>query len=325
MRNNLLKNVFKGSVLFSVFVCLIVISVYFTISFFVKSEDTVVVPDLTRLNILEAIEIISDLDLNIRISRSLYSLDYPENMVISQNPSPGTELKKGRNIKLTYSHGLEYVIVPNLKHLNKNEAKLLLENKYLHIQEITLTHNKEYSEGNIINHYPADGTSVVRGSPINLIISKGINNKKLIMPDLLGEDYKSAIQLIEKYDLVVGNITTKYEKKKYINKIISQNPLSGHVVNVHTPVFLTVNNKHISDLSWNNYSVLDLYVKRLDYGFLNKHVKLQLTINENTFIPINGFFKPGESIYFLIPGNLNESISIFVDGTFKEEKHYKLL
>ena len=51
------------------------ISAYLTLVLIVKSEETVVVPDLVGREVVYALEVLSDLELNIRVKDSEYSAE----------------------------------------------------------------------------------------------------------------------------------------------------------------------------------------------------------------------------------------------------------
>ncbi len=324
MASKLFKKMFQAALLFSAFICIIVLSVFFTISFFIKSEETVVVPDLTEVNILEAVEIISDLDLNVRITRSVYSNEYPENMVISQEPEPGTELKKGRNIKLTYSHGIQYVIMPNLSHLNIDEAKIIIEKKGLLLNNISKQYSSEIGKDSIIDHLPRSGFSIERGSPIDLLISAGSMNQKVIIPEFKGKSIDNAFDQIEKYHFNVGQIVNQYDKKLKLKSVTEQYPLPGSVADMNSSIDLTINSRDNIHYDISKYADLDYFYQSIDYGFLNKHVKLNLNIEGNMFEPINDYYKPGSIIYFLIPGSIRETVHFYIDGTLLKTNQYNM-
>ncbi|UCF94094.1 MAG: PASTA domain-containing protein, partial [Desulfobacterales bacterium] len=74
-------------------------SAYITLTLIIKSEDTVIVPDLVGKDVVLALEFLTDLDLNTKVRGSEYSVDMPKNQVIFQDPEPGSEIKKGRDVK----------------------------------------------------------------------------------------------------------------------------------------------------------------------------------------------------------------------------------
>ncbi|MCG2757790.1 MAG: PASTA domain-containing protein, partial [Desulfobacteraceae bacterium] len=70
------------------------VSAYLTLTFIIKSENKVVVPDLVGKDVVLILEMLSDLGLNTKIKGSEYSDNVPKNHVIFQEPEPGSEIKK---------------------------------------------------------------------------------------------------------------------------------------------------------------------------------------------------------------------------------------
>ena len=78
------------------------ISAYLMLSFLIKSEDTVIVPDFIGKDVVYVLEYLTGLGLNTKVKGSEYSLNVPKNHVIFQQPEPGAEIKKGRDVTLLY-------------------------------------------------------------------------------------------------------------------------------------------------------------------------------------------------------------------------------
>jgi hypothetical protein len=77
-----------------IFLVVAVICGYLTLTSIIKSEDVVVVPALTGKDAIYALEMLTDLRLNIKVKGSEYHADIPKNYIIFQEPSAGDEIKK---------------------------------------------------------------------------------------------------------------------------------------------------------------------------------------------------------------------------------------
>jgi hypothetical protein len=78
------------------------------------------------------LELLSGLDLNTKIGGLQYSGDIPANHIISQDPPAGSEVKKGRSVRIVISRGPASVQVPNLKGLSLDQAETLLVKYHAH-------------------------------------------------------------------------------------------------------------------------------------------------------------------------------------------------
>ena len=75
--------------LFFVFIFIVAGSAYLTLTLIIKSEDTVVVPDLIGKDVVYVLGLLTDLGLNTKVEGSEYSTKVPKNNVILQDPEPG--------------------------------------------------------------------------------------------------------------------------------------------------------------------------------------------------------------------------------------------
>ena len=58
------------------------VSAYLTLTLIIKSEDTVVVPELVGKNVVNVLELLTNLGLNTKIKGSEYSAEVPKNHII---------------------------------------------------------------------------------------------------------------------------------------------------------------------------------------------------------------------------------------------------
>ena len=77
----MISRILKLAALFFLFVLIAGTSAYLTLTLIIKSEDTVVVPDLSGKNVVYVLELLTDLGLNTKVKGSEYSADVPENIV----------------------------------------------------------------------------------------------------------------------------------------------------------------------------------------------------------------------------------------------------
>jgi serine/threonine-protein kinase len=113
------------------FIFIVGISAFFVLTLMIKSEDTVIIPKVTGKDVIYALEILSDLGLNTKVKGSEYNDNIPKNHIIFQDPEPGSEIKKGRDVKIILSKGAKEALTPNLKGLTIDQARIILEENEL--------------------------------------------------------------------------------------------------------------------------------------------------------------------------------------------------
>ena len=281
------------------------ISAYFTLTLIIKSEDTVIVPNLEGKDVVYALELLTELELNTKVKGSEYAADIPKNYVVFQEPQAGAEIKKGRDVKIILSKGPQTVSMPNLLSLSVQQANIILEENEICQGELSSTYSKKVEKDHIIAQVPSQGTIISRGGCVDLLISKGIQPKAFKMPELVGLTLEDALQSIENLKLAIGEIKSSYQKSRPRNVIVKQTPTSGHRVIAASPVSLLINREPKKDGHLRLYgpSPASLFNYRLDNGFLRRRIRVSLNSAGFTSDLFDDFVKAGEEIWLLIPGD----------------------
>lgn len=312
----MISRILKLGSLFFLFVLIVGASAYLTLTLIIKSEDTVVVPDLSGKNVVYVLELLTDLGLNTKVKGSEYSADVPENNVIFQEPEPGAEIKKGRDVRIIISKGAKSILMPNLKGLSVRQARIILEENSLRRGEISSTYSNNIKKDEVIAQVPSQGTMITRGEGVDLLVSMGIRPRAYKMPDLIGLSLNSAITMIENMDLVLGEIKTHFHKGKLLNTVVAQEFLSGYHVTQGSTVNLVINRKSVQ--KGHNYSNesqgAGLFRYRLKDGFLKRHIRVRLKSFGFSADLFDGFMKPGEEIWLLIPRKNDATVFLYEDG-----------
>ena len=126
------------------------VSAYLTMVFFVKGEETVVVPDLIGRDIVYSLQLLSSLGLNTKVKGTEYSATVPANHVILQNPSAGSQIKIDRDVKVIISAGTQKVLLPSLDGLTRQQARILIEENGLTLGHVTRTWNDTLQKGVVL-------------------------------------------------------------------------------------------------------------------------------------------------------------------------------
>ena len=321
----MISRTLKAAVLFLIFILVVGASAYLTLTLIVKSEDTVVVPDLMGKDVVHALELLSDLGLNTKVEGLEYNIKLSKNSVIYQEPEPGSEIKKGRDVRIIISKGPKSIQMPNLENLPVQRARIIIEENSLCQGEISGTYSSRIKKDSIIAQVPSRGTMVTRGECINLLISMGIRPRTYEMPDLRRRFLEDAIPLIENNNLILGKITSVFYKDNPLNSIVAQEPLSGYCVAEGTTVDLVINRKPgkngngVSSGSQED----SLFRYRLKDGFLKRHIRVVLNSFGVSNPIFDDFLKPGEEIWLIIPKNNNATVFLYEDDQLIQTKVYE--
>lgn len=321
----MIRRLAKISVLLIVFLIITVTAAYLTLTFIIKSEDTVVVPDLLGKDVVYALEILTDLGLNTKIKGSEYNDDFPKNHVLLQDPLPGSEIKKGRDLRIVLSRGPKVITMPNVTGLPVRQARLLLEESGLCAGHDAYVHDSETTGKDVVMAQdPLYGTLVNRGRCVNLLVSMGRRPRAYQMLDLRGLSVDEAVVDIERSHLQVGRFRYEFHQDKPDNIIVGQHPSSGYRVMEKSPIDLVVNRKpgsgprHGTDQLQRS----GFFRYKIDSGFLNKHVQVRLDSMGVSSELYNNFMGPGQELWLLVPTNTIATLFLYVDGELVKTQVY---
>ena len=302
-------------IVMAVFTIVAGISTYITLSLVIKSEDTVLVPDIIGKDVVSVLEDLTELDLNTKVKESQYSVEVPKDHVIFQDPRAGSEIKKGRDIKIVISRGPQIIIMPNFSGISLRRARIAIEELDLCRGATSSTSDLVVDKGDIIAQFPLPGSNVNRGVCVDLLVSNGPRPKSFKMPDLVGLQLDDALLTIDKNHLVHGEINVKYHRDKPKSSILEQVPLPGSRIEEWQPVNMVINRK--KSLASNGSLVSEpskrFFRYRIDKGFLKRHIQVQLKkggISQDLF---DNFIGPDREIWLIIPTDDEATLLVYED------------
>jgi len=140
------------------------------------------VPDVEGLTLSDARIKISQNELNVaEPTQELYSNDYPEGVVVDQDPKPNSKLSRGSGVTLYVSKGPQpaNLQVPNLVGMTVEQARTELDKLKLKLDSnIAKATSIDYPSGRIISQNPAKGKNVDEGATVQVTVSNGPGPKQ---------------------------------------------------------------------------------------------------------------------------------------------------
>src|ERR1700720_2609397 len=157
--------------------------------------------------------------------------------VISQDPASGSSLAQGSPVNLVISSGPQMVTVPNVEGLTQDAATTAVTAAKLMVGTVTQQTSNTVAAGNVISQDPANGSSVAQGSPVNLVISSGL--QIVTVPNVEGLT-DAATTAIAGAKLTVGAVTQQSSNTVAAGNVIRQDPASGSSAAQGSPVNLVI-------------------------------------------------------------------------------------
>jgi len=159
---------------------------------------------------------------------SVYDDHFNMGEIVLQDPSPGSRVKEGRKIYITIvASQPEMVKMPDLVDLSLRQALSELKANSLKLEKLEYVTNfaknavlAQRIEGDTVEV----GTDILIGTPVELVLGKGMNNEKLKIPFLIGMTESEAIAKINNSSFNVGYLKYLDGRDKVHSKIYEQQP-----------------------------------------------------------------------------------------------------
>lgn len=308
----MLSRLTKIAIGFIVFILFFGIAAFTTVTLLIRSEKSVVVPQLVGKDVSQVLQTLSSLGLNTQLTESKYSETIPRNHVIFQDPSPGTEIKSNRSVRIILSKGTPRVLIPDLTALPLSQALIALEAKNLCAGQQSYTQHADFDQQQIVIQFPSPGVRVDIGQCVDLLISAGPHRPAHLMPDLTSRSLDDALAVIENMNLILGRIETQQNAAIPRDAVIEQLPEAGYRIKEGSQVHLVINKK-TGNKDKPLYFETGFVRHRVGEGFLKKHVKIRLEGFGVADDIMDTYVLPGKEVWVLVPTNGKARVSVYED------------
>ncbi len=170
------------------------------------------------------------------------STQYAQGIVMESSAKAGEMIEEGTNVVLTVSAGSEGIEVPKVVGLTEAEAVSNLEQKGFTVNK-TEGFDQYIKEGNIISQSPEGGTKAVSGATVTICISKGAENAKIKVPDVMGRDEETAMSMLVEAGLQLGKVSEVNNEDPSLSGLVCYQSYSvgayvdaGTAVDIHISV-----------------------------------------------------------------------------------------
>src|SRR5436305_863096 len=127
-----MKSVFRFALLAMVLLIVAMLSALTAMRFAIHGQE-VTVPGLVGLSPGEAERAVGGLGLQMSIERQYYSPQIPEGKIMSQLPLPGTEVRRGWQVRVAQSLGPTRVAIPDVTGESEHAAELNIRRRGLDV------------------------------------------------------------------------------------------------------------------------------------------------------------------------------------------------
>lgn len=256
------KSFFKNLGIAIIAVVVLIWLVIQALNFYTQHGDEIELQDLTGIRSDKLSEMDISRDFEFVVIDSVYDDHFNKGEIVLQDPIPGAKVKSGRKVYITIvASQPEMVIMPDLVDLSLRQALNELKSNSLKLDKLTYVTNfaknavlAQTIEGDTIT----PGTNVLKGTSVELILGKGLNNEKLEVPFLIGMTENEAFKILNNSSFNVGYLKYLDGREKVHARVYEQqpSPKDGARVEFGTYVDLWFRN----DLYYNFDSLVNYYL-----------------------------------------------------------------
>jgi serine/threonine-protein kinase len=200
----------------------------------------VVVPDWIGLEQREAVASAARLSLGFEVAEMRHDPGVAVDRIVQQEPPGGTQVRRGRTIRVVVSLGGETLAVPSLIGQPARQAELALIRHGFTPGWETRIHDDTAPGSQVIGVAPVAGSLSVPGERVHRLVSGGPRTPRWVMPDLAGLTLREAREWINLCGFRSGAVRRVPGDGRRSGTIVGQLPLSGYPIARRDVVELTV-------------------------------------------------------------------------------------
>jgi len=181
---------------------------------FTRHGQNYPVPSFSGLRHNEVVKMANKYRLRVDITDSVYILTRKPGTVVEQNPIAGTKVKQNRRVLLTINaQNPKKVEMPNIVGVTLRQAKAILDLQGLIVGNLFFV--PDIAVNNILEQKfrgktIEPGTMIPKGSRVDLILGRGMQNEKAGLPLLIGLNQSESRSRLIDASLNLGQV--KYDE-----------------------------------------------------------------------------------------------------------------
>ena len=291
--NNVLFASFKVFLYFLMILSIIgALAVFVVIPGWIRTEE-VLVPNITGESYYEAVRILSDAGLQPAKTIQEASSDAPKGEIVSQSPEANFRIKSYQPVEITVSIGAELVPVPSVIGKSRDAAFESLATVGFRPNRVAFVHSEDYLQDTVIAQTPPEGGGQRRGSPVNLLVSRGPRPQVVQLPSFQGQLAADVVAVLESVGL---RVETEYSSHPKIPQgaIITHEPAGGVMVRTGDRILLEISG--VQGTTENISKPLPFTYTVSEEGKLSRHVRIVIIDDYSERVAVDQRYAPGTVI-----------------------------
>jgi beta-lactam-binding protein with PASTA domain len=231
-----------------VFVGIIALTVFFVA---IRGAEQTMVPDVRDLELTEALLELQVKELYPRIQLRYSQSASDRGRILEQSPEPGTIVKAGRRIRLVVSQGVVISNMENYVGRTIDEVRMDIQTLFasagtyatglplLSLKEPFMYQYSPEAPGTILQQSPEPGSPISGPTLLDVVISRGLENEMIVIPELTGLSIDAALALLGETGVPFTFSRRPPQSGEKPETILSQSPAAGTAATIATELSLT--------------------------------------------------------------------------------------
>ena len=285
----------------------------------IHNRKEVLVPDISGKSSVNALRVLSENNLAMKIGGYEFNETVPIGTVLRQIPDAGSTVREGKIVRVVFSQGGESVFTPNLIGLPLRNAELLLRQRQLVLGEVSESYSLKAEKGTVLSQDPKPELSVSKNTMVQVAVSAGLPPAGIVMmPDFRQKKSDEAQQWAAQSGV---SLKLAEDANSFFSggTIIDQDPPPDTVVSAGAKITLTVSSRKSAAGTEREFRVH----YEVSQSGAQRHIRVVALGKSGDREIFNGLRDPGSKIDLSIPYAGAEKIRIFVNGILVEERPIK--
>jgi serine/threonine-protein kinase len=153
------------------------------------------VPDVRGRSMIDATNSLAKAGLTVRVESRRADPKVPAEHVLTQDPEPGTVIRRQRPVRVRVSEGQKDPVVPSVIGQAERTAEVILAQEQVQIGNRDEIRTMSYPAGTVVAQDPGAKN---RAGTVSLLINRGDQAMSFVMPDLIGAPGSRVVDILRR-------------------------------------------------------------------------------------------------------------------------------
>jgi beta-lactam-binding protein with PASTA domain len=201
-----MKSFFRFVLLGLVLLVVALVSALTAMRFAIHGREEAV-PDLVGKTPGEARRIADSGGFEMDVERQYYSATVPEGKILSQLPPPGTQVRRGWQIRVAQSLGPQRVEIPNVLGESQRAAEINIRRRGLDVGTVARIESRSMPADQVLGQNPPPNASGISAPKISLLATDSASASAFVMPNFVGQPLGGVTLVLQNSGFRLGSVS----------------------------------------------------------------------------------------------------------------------